>query len=51
MNYRDEKEPQDFRKLCKQVERERESKKLAALIERVRLQLAAQAKAAGAKVA
>lgn len=31
---------QDFRKMCKQAERDHESKKLAVLIERVKRQLA-----------
>lgn len=33
---------QDFRKMCKQAERDHESKKLAVLIERVKRQLAEQ---------
>ena len=32
--------PQDFQKMCKQAERDHESKKLAFLIERVRRQIA-----------
>ena len=39
---RDENVPLDDRKLFKQMEREQESRKLAALIERVRRQLAQQ---------
>jgi hypothetical protein len=32
--------PQDFQKMCKQAERDHEAKKLAALMERVRRQIA-----------
>jgi hypothetical protein len=32
--------PQDFQKMCKQAERDHESKKLIALIERVKRQIA-----------
>ena len=32
--------PQDFQKMCKQAERDHESKKLVVLIERVKRQLA-----------
>lgn len=32
--------PQDFQKMCKQAERDHESKKLAVLMERVRRQIA-----------
>ena len=32
--------PQDFQKMCKQAERDHESKKLAILMERVRRQIA-----------
>lgn len=32
--------PQDFQKMCKQAERDHESKKLVALMERVRRQIA-----------
>jgi len=40
-----------FRKQCKTVEREQESKKLAALIERVKRQMAARQQATGPRVA
>ena len=39
MTFREEKQPQDFHKMCKQAERDHESKKLAVLIERVKRQL------------
>jgi hypothetical protein len=39
MTYREEKQPQDFQKMCKQAERDHESKKLVVLIERVKRQL------------
>jgi hypothetical protein len=39
MTYREEKQPQDFHKMCKQAERDHESKKLVILIERVKRQL------------
>jgi hypothetical protein len=38
--------PQDFQKMCKQAERDYESKKLAVLIERVKRQLAERQKGA-----
>lgn len=34
--------PQDFQKMCKQAERDHESKKLVVLIERVKRQIAAR---------
>jgi len=34
--------PQDFQKMCKQAERDQESKKLVVLIERVKRQIAEQ---------
>jgi len=34
--------PQDFQKMCKQAERDHESKKLVELIERVKKQIAAR---------
>jgi len=34
--------PQDFQKMCKQAERDHESKKLVELIERVKRQIAAR---------
>jgi len=34
--------PQDFQKMCKQAERDHESKKLAVLIDRVKQQIAAR---------
>ena len=34
--------PQDFEKKCKQAERDHESRKLEALLEKVRLQIAAR---------
>ena len=46
-----QKETQDYRRLCEQVERETESKKLAALIERVKRQLADQSKSGAIRVA
>ena len=39
MTFREEKQPQDFHKMCKQAERDHESKKLVVLIERVKRQL------------
>jgi hypothetical protein len=39
MTYREAKQPQDFQKMCKQAERDHESKKLVVLIERVKRQL------------
>ena len=42
---------QDFRKQCKQAERDQESKKLAALIERVKRQLAQRQGTQGPRVA
>jgi hypothetical protein len=42
---------QAFRKQCKNVEREQESKKLASLIERVKRQLAAREMTSGPRVA
>ncbi len=39
MTFREENQPQDFHKMCKQAERDHESKKLAVLIERVKRQL------------
>jgi hypothetical protein len=39
MTYREETQPQDFQKMCKQAERDHESKKLVVLIERVKRQL------------
>jgi hypothetical protein len=42
---------QDFRKQCKQAEREQESKKLALLIERVKRQLAERQGTPGPRVA
>jgi hypothetical protein len=44
-------ELQGFRKQCKHVEREQESKKLAVLIEKVKRQLAARQGAVGPRVA
>ena len=35
--------PQDFQKMCKQAERDREAKKLVALLERVKRQIAERA--------
>lgn len=46
-----QKETQDYRRLCEQVERDNESKKLAALIERVKRQLADQNKSGEIRVA
>ena len=40
MNFRQTQPSQDFQKMCKQAERDHESKKLAVLIERVKRQLA-----------
>lgn len=37
--------PQDFQKMCKQAERDQESKKLAVLMERVKRQIAQREKA------
>ncbi len=34
--------PQDFQKMCKQAERDQEAKKLVALMDRVKRQIAAQ---------
>jgi hypothetical protein len=39
MTFREENQPKDFHKMCKQAERDHESKKLAVLIERVKRQL------------
>jgi hypothetical protein len=39
MNQRAANPPQDFQKMCKQAERDQESKKLVTLIERVKRQL------------
>lgn len=39
MTFREENQPRDFHKMCKQAERDHESKKLAVLIERVKRQL------------
>ncbi|HYA98098.1 MAG TPA: hypothetical protein VEH49_08385 [Methylomirabilota bacterium] len=48
---RDGLQMQDFRKQCKQAERDQESKKLAALIERVKRQLAQRQGTQGPRVA
>jgi len=40
-------ENQDYRQMCKQTERDTEAKKLANLIERIKRQLAEQAKNGG----
>ena len=40
MDFREAQPSQDFQKMCKHAEREQESKKVAALIERVKRQLA-----------
>jgi hypothetical protein len=50
MSHREQLPPQDFQKMCKQADRDHESKKLAILLERVRLQLAARENTAGLKV-
>jgi hypothetical protein len=42
MTFREENQPRDFHKMCKQAERDHESKKLAVLIERVKRQLEEQ---------
>lgn len=47
----EQKETQDYRQLCKQIERDVESKKLALLIERVKRQLEEQAKHNAPRVA
>ncbi len=39
--------PQDFNKMCKQAERDQETRKLAVLIERVRQQIAEREDAGG----
>lgn len=39
MSQREAQPPQDFQKMCKQAERDHESKKLTVLIERVKRQL------------
>lgn len=39
MTYREETQPKDFHKMCKQAERDHESKKLVILIERVKRQM------------
>jgi len=40
--------PQDFQKMCKQAERDHESKKLIVLMERVKQQIAARSQTATA---
>lgn len=42
MSPREEQRPQDFHKMCKQAERDHESRKLVVLIERVKRQLREQ---------
>jgi len=41
--------PQDFKRMCKQVERDHEARKLIVLMERVKLQIAKQENPEGAK--
>ena len=48
MSPREEQRPQDFHKMCKQAERDHESRKLIVLMERVKRQLRDQT--AGAQV-
>jgi hypothetical protein len=43
-------QPQDFQKMCKQAERDHESKKLVVLIERVKRQLENRERAPGVQV-
>jgi hypothetical protein len=50
MSPRDEQEPQDFQKMCKQAERDHEARKLVVLIERVRHQLEKRERSAGRAV-
>jgi hypothetical protein len=49
MRYQNE-QPQDFQKMCKQAERDHESKKLVVLIERVKRQLENRERAPGVQV-
>ncbi|MBZ5679695.1 MAG: hypothetical protein LAO24_06290 [Acidobacteriia bacterium] len=50
MTHRDEQRPQDFHKMCKQAERDHESRKLVVLIERVKRQLLEREQASGLQV-
>jgi hypothetical protein len=50
MSHRDEQQPQDVQKMCKQAERDHESRKLVVLIERVKRQLREREQPAGAQV-
>jgi hypothetical protein len=43
--------PQDFQKMCKQAERDHETKKLALLMERVKRQIAERGSSGGTVVA
>jgi len=47
MNLRETQPSKDFQKMCKQAERDHESKKLVVLIERVKRQLAEHQEGAG----
>lgn len=49
MRHRDE-QPQDFQKMCKQAERDHESKKLVVLMERVKRQLERRERILGVEV-
>ena len=50
MSQRELNQPQDFQKMCKQAERDHESKKLIVLIERVKRQLEDREQGSGPKV-
>ena len=50
MSHLEEQRSQDFHKMCKQAERDHESRKLVALIERVKRQLLEQEQMTGIRV-